>query len=135
MRTSERLVARLREELPELNIPEGTTLHRTYAEAAPDGAPLSWFALGPDGSDLRIGSRVPMGRLLREPVIAAAREPYSSDFDPHTEVGIPADISPVKCTRCTSASETACRICHAPYCGPCFTDHHHEGYGTPAEPI
>ncbi|MEU2549592.1 hypothetical protein ABZ618_29885 [Streptomyces roseolus] len=35
-----------------------------------------------------------MGRLLRELVIAAGREPYSSDFDPHVEVGIPADLGP-----------------------------------------
>ncbi|NML54783.1 hypothetical protein HHL19_18740 [Streptomyces sp. R302] len=94
MRTSERLVARLREELPELGIPEGATLHRTYVEAIADEAPLAWFALGPDGADLRLGSRIPMGRLLREPVIVAGREPYSSDFDPHVEVGIPADFGP-----------------------------------------
>ena len=134
MRTSDRLVARLREELPELSIPEGTTLHRTYAEATPDEGPLSWFALGPDGTDLQLGSRIPMGRLLREPVIVAGREPYSPDWNPHTEVGIPADIGPAACTRCASAAQTTCRICRAPFCAPCFTDHHHEGYGTPAEP-
>ncbi|MFF6794274.1 hypothetical protein ACFY9C_34990 [Streptomyces filamentosus] len=136
MRISDRLVARLREELPDLGIPEGATLHRTHAEATPDDAPLSWFALGPDGSDLRIGSRIPMGRLLREPVIVAAREPYSSSFDPHTEVGLPADIGPDgrdTCTWCASAAQTACRICRTPLCPECFTTHHHEGYGTPAD--
>ncbi|MFC8465969.1 hypothetical protein [Streptomyces sp. NPDC057250] len=134
MRTSHRLLARLREELPQLGIPEGATLHRTYAAATSDKGPLVWFALGPDGEDLRIGSRVPMGRLLREPAIVAGREPYSSDFDPHTEVGVPADLGPATCSRCRNAAETTCRICRAPCCGPCFTDHHHEGYGTPASP-
>lgn len=93
MKVSERLVARLRRELPALGIPEGTTLHRTYAEATPDEAPLSWFALGPDGTDLRLGSRIPMGRLLREPVIVAGPEPYSSSFDPHTEIRTPEGVS------------------------------------------
>ncbi|MGW8326459.1 hypothetical protein ACWGLE_00985 [Streptomyces sp. NPDC055897] len=100
MRTSDRLVARLRAELPELNIPEGTTLHRTYAEATADHGALSWFALGPDGADLRLGSRIPMGRLLREPIIVSGREPYCTRFDPHTEIDVPSDVSLARCTGC-----------------------------------
>ncbi|WP_052398055.1 hypothetical protein [Streptomyces sp. NRRL F-5123] len=34
--------------------------------------------------------------------------------------------------RCGYLAETACRICRRPYCRECLTDHHHEGYGTPA---
>ncbi|KIF07519.1 hypothetical protein PL81_01535 [Streptomyces sp. RSD-27] len=88
-RTSDRLVARLRRELPELGIPEGATLHRTYAEAYRDKAALSWFALGPDGRDLRIGSRIPMGQLLRAPVLVAMPDVYATPHDPHTCIEIP----------------------------------------------
>lgn len=35
--------------------------------------------------------------------------------------------------RCRDAAATKrCRICRAALCVSCFTDHHHEGYGTPA---
>ncbi|MEU9000514.1 hypothetical protein [Streptomyces sp. NPDC048551] len=90
MRTSDRLVARLRAELPELNIPEGTTLHRTYAEAHTDKAPLSWFALAPDGPDLRLGSRIPMGVLLQAHALTAEPDPLMPDHDPHTCITVPA---------------------------------------------
>ncbi|MEW1638630.1 hypothetical protein AB0469_31800 [Streptomyces sp. NPDC093801] len=91
-RTSDRLVARLRRDLPELGIPEGATLHRTYAEAHPDKAPLSWFTLGPDGADLRLGSRIPMGALLRAPAVTAGPDPFMPDFDPHTCIDLPEHI-------------------------------------------
>lgn len=35
------------------------------------------------------------------------------------------------CVNCDEYGYKFCRVCHRPYCGPCFTDHHHEGYGTP----
>ena len=65
----------------------------------------------------------------------------------------PSEYSEVRCTvdRCTSvwrtkaayvdelpdecrgAASTRCRICRRQLCAPCLTDHHHEGYGTPAD--
>lgn len=35
------------------------------------------------------------------------------------------------CIKCLETAETHCRVCRRPLCRPCFTDHHHEGYGTP----
>lgn len=37
------------------------------------------------------------------------------------------------CGRCGRTTTTRCRICRKSVCGPCMTDHHHEGYGTPAD--
>ena len=88
-RISGRLVARLRRELPELGIPEGATLHRVYAEAHRDKAPLSWFALGPGWQDLRIGSRIPMGVLLRAPTLAAEPDPLVPEHDPCICIVVP----------------------------------------------
>lgn len=36
------------------------------------------------------------------------------------------------CVNCECPGHDSCRICRRPYCGPCLTGHHHEGYGTPA---
>jgi hypothetical protein len=60
---SDRMLQRLRDE--GLDVPEGSTLHRTYASSANrrNGA-WSWFALAPDGSELGIGSQHAMKFLL-----------------------------------------------------------------------
>lgn len=43
------------------------------------------------------------------------------------------DASPAPtCARCRKPADTECRICQRPFCRNCMTDHHHEGYGTPA---
>lgn len=64
---ADRLLRRLRTE--GVDIPEGSTLHRTFASGATKRAGAwSWFALAPDGSDLKLGSQNSMGTLLSEPV-------------------------------------------------------------------
>jgi hypothetical protein len=40
---------------------------------------------------------------------------------------------PDVCRGCGVTSGTGCRICRRALCASCMTDHHHEGYGTPAE--
>jgi hypothetical protein len=64
---SERLLQRLRAEGVE--VPDGSTLHRTFATGSTRrvGA-WSWFALAPDGSELKLGSQHSMGELLALPV-------------------------------------------------------------------
>ncbi|WP_181360808.1 hypothetical protein [Streptomyces sp. S1D4-14] len=43
------------------------------------------------------------------------------------------ETTPEPCSRCTwEQSRTKCRICRKDFCSGCWTDHHHEGYGTPA---
>lgn len=37
------------------------------------------------------------------------------------------------CVRCQAEVATSCRICRASLCRNCFTDHHYEGYGVPAD--
>lgn len=49
-----------------------------------------------------------------------------------TKAAYVADL-PDECTGCRKPSSTRCRICRKPLCAPCMTDHHHEGYGTPAD--
>lgn len=125
MRTSERLIARLRE--IGLDLPDGTQLVRLNPSRAMrnEGA-WSWTALGPGGRELQIGSQHPMTALLEAEVLLA--ETIRSGA-----VGTDVDIVPARpCLQCATATETTCRICRAPFCQPCFTDHHHEGYGTPA---
>lgn len=39
---------------------------------------------------------------------------------------------PDECPGCRAPARTFCRICRQALCGACFTDHHHEGHGTPA---
>lgn len=124
MRTSDRLLARLRE--IGLDLPDGSRLVRVHPSAAMrnEGA-WSWTALGPGGRDLRIGSQHPMAVLLGAEMLLA--ESIRSGA-----VGSDVDVVPARpCQRCATATETTCRICRAPFCAPCFTDHHHEGYGTP----
>jgi hypothetical protein len=67
MTLQERLLARLRSELPELDLPEGTQLVRTYRNRRTGLGTWSWHAFGPSGRDLRIGSHWPMAELLRAP--------------------------------------------------------------------
>jgi hypothetical protein len=125
VRTSERLIARLRE--IGLDLPAGTRLVRVNPSPSMRNAGAwSWAALGPDGYDLRIGSQYPMTELLRAESLDVSRV-GTSVTDPDVE------ITPTPgCCRCGKAVQTGCRICRAAFCGPCFTDHHHEGYGTPA---
>ncbi|MFC4506659.1 MULTISPECIES: hypothetical protein [Streptomyces] len=126
MTTAERLLARLRE--AGLDLPEGSRLDRVYPSRAmrTEGA-WSWAAFGPGGRELRIGSQYSMTQLLQADALDVA--PIQSGA-----VGKDIDVIPAKaCQRCRSATTTGCRICHAPLCGSCFTDHHHEGYGTPTD--
>jgi hypothetical protein len=48
-----------------------------------------------------------------------------------TKASYVAELSDA-CFGCEKSSDQFCRVCHRPYCGLCFTDHHHEGHGTPA---
>lgn len=125
MRTSDRLLARLRE--IGVDLPEGARLvHVHPSPAMRNAGAWSWAALGPDGNDLRIGSQYPMAELLRAESLDVSRV-GTSVTDPDVE------ITPTRgCRRCGKAMQTTCRICRAPFCAQCFTDHHHEGYGTPA---
>jgi hypothetical protein len=125
MTIAERLLARLRK--AGLDLPEGSQLVRVYPSSARrnEGA-WSWAALGPDGRDLQLGSQFSMTELLRAEAVYAS---------PITSGSINKDIEvlPAKpCRRCQKPAPTMCRICRAPLCPDCFTDHHHEGYGTPA---
>jgi hypothetical protein len=125
--TAERLLHRLRQ--AGLDLPEGSSLARVYpSEAMRNNGAWSWAAFGPDGHELHIGSQYSMGELLA----AEALDVTSSEF---LSVAVGSDISvdPAKaCRRCQGAAATDCRLCRIPLCRPCFTDHHHEGYGTPA---
>jgi hypothetical protein len=126
LRTSERLIARLRK--IGLDLPDGTRLVRVYPSPAmrTEGS-WSWTALGPNGRDLQIGSQHSMTALLEAEVILA--QPIRSGA-----VGFDVDVVPARpCRQCATATETTCRICRAPFCRGCFTDHHHEGYGTPSD--
>lgn len=63
MTPSERLMARLR--AMGVDIPEGSTLQRTYAGYwQRKGGAWSWFLLSPDGRDF-LGSYFPVKTLLR----------------------------------------------------------------------
>jgi hypothetical protein len=42
-----------------------------------------------------------------------------------------ADL-PDACRNDLNPARTFCRVCRQSLCEPCFTDHHHEGHGTPA---
>ncbi|MFI8932389.1 hypothetical protein ACIG3E_32595 [Streptomyces sp. NPDC053474] len=59
-----------------------------------------------------------LGPSLEAPRTAAEDKDAGSDSAP--------------CFGCGSSSATSCRICNRPLCRDCSTDHHHEGYGTPA---
>ncbi|MFE5912070.1 hypothetical protein ACFQ6B_23715 [Streptomyces wedmorensis] len=126
MKTSERLLARLRE--IGVDLPQGAQLVRVHPSPAMRNAGAwSWAAFGPDGHDLRIGSQYPMSELIKAEALDVSRI-GSSVTEPD------AEITPTRgCRRCGKAMLTDCRICRAPYCGPCFTDHHHEGYGVSTE--
>jgi hypothetical protein len=71
MTVQERLLKRLREELPGLDLPEGTRLVRTYRNRRTGIGAWSWHAWGPAGQDLLIGSHWSMRELLAEPALAA----------------------------------------------------------------
>jgi hypothetical protein len=81
------MLARLRRVLPAGTLPEGTTFARSYAgtRQRADGA-WSWFAVGPDGSDLCLGSHWPMHALLGMEWLTVTRE-QSGDLvvDPLTK--------------------------------------------------
>jgi hypothetical protein len=127
VRTSERLLTRLRE--VGLAIPEGSRLVRVNPSAAMrNGGAWSWFTQGPDGRELGIGSQFSMGELLGADALATEYLTAGPGGIRDTEV-LPARL----CSRCsTPTPDTPCRLCRRPYCQACFTDHHHEGYGTPA---
>ncbi|MCM1964864.1 hypothetical protein [Streptomyces sp. G1] len=73
-RVSERLLDRLRTECG-LDLPEGTRLIRMNAgEANRANGSWSWFTLGPNGEDLRTGSRHTMTELAAAPALVAYRE-------------------------------------------------------------
>ncbi|WP_329142756.1 hypothetical protein OIU91_04000 [Streptomyces sp. NBC_01456] len=125
MTTAERLIARLRE--AGLDLPEGSRLVRVYPSRAMrnEGA-WSWSAFGPGGRELQLGSQYPMAELL-------AAEKLDTMQVMSGAVGSDTEVFPAKaCQRCQGTAVTACRICRAPLCSHCFTDHHHEGYGAPA---
>jgi hypothetical protein len=42
------------------------------------------------------------------------------------------DALPDDYAGCGRPAETRCRVCRRPRCQACQTNHHHEGYGTPA---
>ncbi|MFE4857411.1 hypothetical protein [Streptomyces sp. NPDC056670] len=125
MKASERLIARLRE--IGLDLPEGSRLVRVHPSRAMrnEGA-WSWSAYGPGGRELLIGSQYPMAELL-------AAERLDTMQVVSGAVGSDTEVFPAKaCQRCGRLASTACRICRVPFCATCFSDHHHEGYGTPA---
>jgi len=120
--TQERLLARLRG--MGIDLPEGARLVRTHANGwqITEGA-WSWAALDQDGRDLHIGSQYSMSELLWAWRLETSR-PDGRDME----------ILAVRCL-CAAAAETSCQICDRPQCRSCMTDHHHEGYGTPADVI
>lgn len=72
MRTSDRLLARLRE--IGLNLPEGAQLIRVYPSPAMRNAGAwSWFAVDRDGIELGIGSAFSMAELLTAPGLIVGR--------------------------------------------------------------
>lgn len=67
---AEHLLWRLASELG-LDIPDGTTIRRTYAgRVQRQAGAWSWFALGPDGREF-FGSHYPVTNLLKEKALAA----------------------------------------------------------------
>ncbi|MFF4385595.1 hypothetical protein ACFY0G_02195 [Streptomyces sp. NPDC001552] len=85
---SERLLLRLRE--LGLDLPEDASLVRTNApRSARSNAAWSWFALGPDGAELHVGSRHPIGELLAAPVLVAHEDGNSSPYDPDVNITTP----------------------------------------------
>jgi hypothetical protein len=68
----ERLLARLRADFPELSLPEGTRLERTYRNRRTGTGRWSWHAFGPDMKDLHIGSHWSMRELLSVPRLQAS---------------------------------------------------------------
>jgi hypothetical protein len=65
MKTSDRLLKKLREANLGLDLPEGTVLVRTNRNRRTGLGAWSWFALGPEGREnLRIGSHWSMRELL-----------------------------------------------------------------------
>ena len=124
MTTAERLLHRLRQ--AGLDLPEGSVLVRVYPSAAMrNNGAWSWAAFGPDGRELQIGSQYSMSELLAAEAldVTSYRLVAGSDIS----------VDPVKaCRQCQGAAPTGCRICRAPLCRSCLTDHHHEGYGTRA---
>lgn len=88
MRASERLLARLRE--IGLDLPEGTKLRRVHPSAAMRNlGAWSWCALGPDGTDLHIGSRHPMSELLASDELIAHTDGNGSYTDPDINITTP----------------------------------------------
>lgn len=71
MRTSDRLIARLRK--IGLDLPEGTQLVRVMPSGAMrnEGA-WSWAAIGPTGAELRIGSQFSMSDLIAAPALVVS---------------------------------------------------------------
>jgi hypothetical protein len=78
---AEQLLARLRAELPELDLPTGTRLRRVYPSSAMRNlGAWSWCAEGSGGEDLRVGSRHPMAELLGASVLVVVVEEVSVDL-------------------------------------------------------
>jgi hypothetical protein len=79
--TAERLLLRLRAE--GLRLPEGARLRRVYPSASMRNlGAWSWCAVGPDGEELRIGSRHPMGELLHVPALVFVQDGSGSRREP-----------------------------------------------------
>ncbi|MCL4413427.1 MAG: hypothetical protein M1522_01560 [Actinobacteria bacterium] len=67
MRTSERLLGRLR--LMGMVVPDGSTLHRTYAGRCQRQCDAwSWFILDPEGREV-CGGYVPVAELLQQRLV------------------------------------------------------------------
>jgi len=85
---SERLIRKLRD--LGLELPEGSRLIRTNpGPSARNAGAWTWCAIDADGRDLRIGSQVPMGELLRAPALSSWREGFGLRPDIHIDIAAP----------------------------------------------
>lgn len=70
-----------------LELPEGARLVRTNpSPAARNAGAWCWCAVDGDGRDLRIGSQVPMGELLRASALEANRDDMLRMPDTHIDI-------------------------------------------------
>lgn len=89
----------------------------------------------PDGEHYDEQVRPPAGSIrwhrLDADRLRAELGPELDEISPANPLAT-ANAGPAACFCCQNAAHTSCRICQRDLCRDCSTDHHHEGYGTPA---
>ena len=81
MNTSKKLIRRLKEELPELNLPADAWLQRTYrSRQQAEGGTFSWYVQSHLNRAIGVGSEDTMGDLLKAKKIGFYRDRFTTTY-------------------------------------------------------